>query len=98
MDPFSSQMLTAHIRILSIGSFQSGQSALLERHESPRRRKTLHKTQGSLPGQHGFTRAGAARPAGSPTGQGLRGLAFNSHLCSKTGGNRPRLSWDFFVA
>lgn len=50
MDPFSSQMLTVHIQILSIGSFQSGQSALLERHDSPHRRKTLHKTQGLLPG------------------------------------------------
>lgn len=49
MDPFSSQMLTVHIQILSIGSFQSGQSALLERHGSPHRRKTSHTTQGLLP-------------------------------------------------
>lgn len=98
MDPFSSQMLTAHMQILSVGSFQSGQSALLERHESLRRRETLHKTRGSLPGQHGFMRATAARPAGNHTGQGLRGLAFKSHLCSKTSGNRLKHSQLFFCS
>lgn len=66
MEPFSSQMLTAHIQILSIGSFQSGQSALLERLESSCRRKILHRTWGSLPGQHSFVRAGAAQPEETP--------------------------------
>lgn len=94
MDPFSSQMLTVHMQILSVGSFQSGQSALLERHESLRRMKTSHKTRGSLPGQHGFMRATAARPAGNHTGQGLRGLAF----CSKTSGNRLKHSQLFFCS